>query len=394
MNTSPQLPLSRGFSVFLCILLSAVILAVPLLFWLRPVPDYSEAENRMLTSTPSFTADSLFSGDYTKGLSAYLQDRLPLRSTLLSVKSAAEYGALRQENNRIMTAQGGYLVKRFEYSDQNLSTFRQNIAAIDGLIQALKKHQKPAVFVCAPRAVDVLIDRCPAFVEEPTERSVWQILKQSDTQAITFTDLLREKAKAGESVWYRTDHHWTTLGAYYAYTALGAPLGYRPLPREAFAEQTICKDFYGTSHAAAAIPICRADTVRAMRYQGDETFVCTDRITGKTENGLYRPEMLNARDKYQYFLGGNTAHLHIAKAPSSPRPTLLIIKDSYAQSAVPFLARHFDIELIDLRYFRGDATEVIHDIVNSPNYAGTLVLYNADTLTGEAGLTHISTEKL
>lgn len=390
----PIIPLTRGFSVFLCALLSAAVISVPLLLTTRPSPDYSEDENRMLASLPTPSADAILSGEYTDGLSAYLRDRLPMRSTLLKVKSAAEYAALKRENNRIMAARGGYLVKRFSYTDQQLAAFEQNLATIERLTSSLEKYQKPVTFLCAPRAVDVLAELCPENATEPHERSVWRLLSDAGLPAVTVTELLREKANVGEYVWYRTDHHWTTRGAFAVYTALGDELGYTPLPAAAFREQTVCNNFLGTSYSAGLPPLCRADTVTAMRYEGDDAFVCTDPSTGIAEQGFYRPQALESKDKYEYFLGRNVAHLRITKPTDAPRPTLLVIKDSYAQSLVPFLARHFDIELIDLRYFRTDATETVREIVTAPHYAGTLILCNADTLTSDAGLLRIQPENL
>ena len=115
------IPLSKGFSVFLCFLLSAAVIAVPLLLFVLPSSDYSEDENRMLATAPSFSVDALFEGEYTEGLSTYLRDRLPLRSTLLKTKAAAEYAALKQENNHVIAASDAYLVKRLEYTDGHLS---------------------------------------------------------------------------------------------------------------------------------------------------------------------------------------------------------------------------------------------------------------------------------
>lgn len=391
---SPLLPLSKGFSVFLCALLSAAVIAVPLLLFTLPSSDYSEDENRMLATVPPFSADTLFAGEYTEGLSTYLRDRLPLRSTLLKTKAAVEYASLRQENKHVIAARNAYLVKRFEYTDEQLAVFRTNVAAIDGIMTALSQYEKPVSFVCAPRAVDVLASLCPEAVEEPTERSVWQALDDSEINATTVTELLCAHANAGEKVWYRTDHHWTALGAYYVYATLGDALGYTPLPRAAFTEVTVCEDFLGTTYSACLAPFCRADRITAMRYAGDENFVCTDLSTGAVAQGFYREEALAGKDKYEYFLGRNVAHLRIVKDETAPRPTLLVIKDSYAQSLVPFLARHFDIELIDLRYFRTDATETVRHIVTSPHYAGTLILCNADTLTGDAGFSRLPAENL
>ena len=110
--------------------------------------------------------------------------------------------------------------------------------------------------------------------------------------------------------------------------------------------------------------------------------------------GLYREEALHSPSEYEYFLGRNVAELSITAECLATRPLLLIIKDSYANALAPLLARHFDLALIDLRYFRTDATEAIRQIVQSPNYAGTLVLCNADTLTADVGFTRLRLENL
>ena len=173
--------------------------------------------------------------------------------------------------------------------------------------------------------------------------------------------------------------------AYYAYAELGEALGYVPFPREAFEEQLVSDDFWGTTYSACLLPVTRPDKVVSMRFAGDEEFVCTDMSTGTVYRGFYRPEALESKDKYEYFLGRNVAHLRIAKDPARSRPSLVIVKDSYAQSLVPFLARHYDIELIDLRYFRTDAATTLRSLMDAPSFAGLLILCNVDSLTGPMG---------
>ena len=176
--------------------------------------------------------------------------------------------------------------------------------------------------------------------------------------------------------------------------ALGEVFGYVPYPLSAFEAVTVCDDFLGTSYSASLPPLCHPDNITAMRYNDDDCFICTDVITKKTQHGLYRENALASASKYEYFLGPNVAHLRITKTDEPDRPALLIIKDSYAQCLAPFLARHFDIDLIDLRYFRTDATQVLREIVQAPNYAGTLILCNVDTLTADVGFTRLSPEKV
>lgn len=381
---------SKGFSVFLCTFFACFILTIPALLFVLPKSTFSEDENRTLTSLPTLTSDALFEGAYTEQLSAFLRDHLPLRGPLLKTKAATELALLKKENNHVIAAPNSALVKRFSYTELQLQVLRDNLLMVTDLKDALSKHGS-AVFLCAPRAVDVLTD---SSVYEPAACSPWTILAEVAPDALTLRDRLRQRSILGERVWFRTDHHWTALGAFYAYEALGEALGYTPYPKDAFTAIEVCHDFLGTTYSSARIPLVRPDTVTAFRYEGDGGYTCTDRLTGRTRAGLYVEEALAKKDKYQYFLGENTARLSITKNGESDRPTLLIIKDSFAQSLVPLLARHFDIEMLDLRYFRGDATEVIREITENPNYVGALILYNADTLTGDAGLAHIDPDIL
>ena len=388
----PQLP--KRFTILFCAVFCTITIAIPLCLIILPKETFSAEENRVLASLPSFSAEALASGDYTDRLASYVRDHLPARALLLNTKAASELLLAKRENNHVIAASDSYLIKRFSYSDEALLAFRENAAAIQTLTEQLSAEGKPAVFLCAPRAIDVLTHRCPKSYSEPSERSVWQILASAAPDAITVTELLRERAENGERIWFRTDHHWTPLGAYYVYAALGESLGYTPLPRNAFSEETISNSFLGTSHASGRIPLIRPDTITAMRYYGDDDYTCTNVLTGQTTSGFYREEALSERDQYEYFLGANTAHLRIRENGTEARPTLLLIKDSYAQCLAPFLARHFNIEMIDLRYFRGDATETIRTILSDASYSGTLILCNADTLTASVGFDKILMENL
>ena len=145
---------TKGFSALFCLILAALFLAVSILT-LAGDTGYLAEENRPPASFPVLTASSLSEGEYTDGIARWLRDRLPWRGALLKTKAAAEYAALKRENNGVIYADG-YLIKRFDYTDEQLATFQNNVSAIGQLTATLATEQAPAVFVCAPRAVDVL----------------------------------------------------------------------------------------------------------------------------------------------------------------------------------------------------------------------------------------------
>lgn len=364
---------------FFCLLfLLLLVLPIPLML-LFPSKDFSPTENRMLATFPTWDTETFFEGNYTRGIGKFLADRFPFREKLLKVKSTAELLEGKKQNGAVFFGKDLYQIKRLEECD--IETLRQNKQAVENIAFHLEANGKPVATVYAPRAIDVLGKKLPTGYPQDAAEKPWTILERSP-----LTEILSEKASHGEGVWFRTDHHWTTLGAYYAYEFLGQELGYTPLPKNAFRAEIVKEDFFGTSASASLFPIQKSDRIVRYRFEGDEEFTVTDRSTGTVLTGFYDNEKLNSTDAYAGFLGGNFAHLSIKKSGSENRPLLLMIKDSYANCLVPFLSRHFDIEMLDTRYIRGASYEMLDEITAKKEYAGALLLWNAETLSGDAGL--------
>lgn len=364
---------------FLCLLFSALLALPVCLMLLWPAEDFSPTENRMLATFPTLTAETFLDGSYTVGIGKFLADRFPFRETLLKVKASTELLAGKRQNGGVFFGKDMYQIKRLEECD--IEMLKQNKQAATNMAAHLETGGKPVATLYAPRAIDVLGNKLPNGYPQSASETPWEILPRSP-----LTEILSEKATRGEMIWHRTDHHWSTLGAYYAYEFLGDALGYTPLPLSAFRAETVKEDFLGTSASASLFPIARPDRIVRYRFEGDENFTVTDLSTGQTRHGFYDDEKLSTADAYASFLGGNFAHLRIEKSGGESRPLLLVIKDSYANCLVPFLARHFDIEMLDTRYIRGASTEMLDTIIAREEYAGALLLWNAETLSGDAGL--------
>ncbi len=364
---------------FLCLIFS-LFLVLPIgLILLFPTEDFSPTENRMLATFPTWDSDTFFDGSYAKGIGKFLADRFPFRERLLKIKSTAELLAGKKQNGNVFFGKDMYQIKRLEECD--LEILKQNKQATENLAAHLRLTEKPVAALYAPRAIDVLGGKLPSGYPQSAAEKPWSVLPRSP-----LAEILSEKAARGEAVWYRTDHHWTALGAYYAYEFLGDELGYTPLPRNAFSAEPVKGDFFGTSASASLFPIQKPDTIVRYRFEGDGEFTVTDLSTGAVRQGFYDDEKLSTTDAYASFLGGNFAHLSIKKGGQEPRPLLLVIKDSYANCLVPFLARHFDLEIFDPRYIRGASYEMLDEITAKEGYAGALLLWNAETLCTDAGL--------
>ena len=335
----------RKADLYLILTSTLLILSFGISFFVLPKDTFSEAENRALTAWVSPTVHELLDGRAITRLSSYYSDHVPLRSNLTSLKAQTERLLGKRENNGVFFGRNGYLIPRDEYDD--LSVGMENLAALSILSDAFSV---PCTVLIAPRAMDVMNHCLPDFYSPDSQ--IFDFLNEGDLPLIFPLDTLREAAENGESVWYRTDHHWTTLGAYLAYAEIAPSLGITPYPLSYFRQETVSESFLGTSHAKIGGIDIKPDSVTLFRYEGDDAFTVRHGETGEITHGFYQWEALEKKDQYRVFLGGNTGRLSIFSSVGQDRPRLLLIKDSFANSLVPFLALHFDLELVDPRYDR------------------------------------------
>lgn len=367
--------MSKKHSTIICAVYCAVVLTLSGLLFLLPKDDFSPRENRMLAKMPQLTAETVIDGRFTDNFSEFCADRFPFRTSMLTLNSSFELGLGKLETKSVMKGANGNLIKRLEYN--NFEKIEENLSAIKSICDRATEKGMDAVFFCAPRAVDVLSNYCPPLFDSEKSGEVWAHI---DT-AKTLNEKLRQKAAAGEYVFYRTDHHWTSLGAYYAYCGLGEELGFSPYSLSDFTPKVASENFYGTTYSSALLPNVSPDKITAYRYAGDNKIKVTDMSTGKTST-LYDFTALEGSSKYDFFLGGNKAHLRV----ESGKPRLILIKDSFANSVVPFLARHYDIDVIDPRYLREQLDDLLETLYSSEKKPDMLILFGIDTLNGNIGI--------
>ena len=317
--------------------LAAVGLAVGCaMLCIFPAPRFSAAENRNLTEWPVLTAAGLGDGSYTAALEAYATERFPARSLLRQTRSLFHLAQGTCEVGGVLLCRDGSLAKRMTVNHRALA---QNLAALQklGTLTAL-----PVTIAVAPRRIDARTAVLPALYSPEENKPVWAQLLAALPEAVTFSTL------TADAHWYRTDHHWTTEGAYAAYVALAKQLHFAPYGQEDFTTTVVSDRFYGTSHAAAGIPFLRTDSITLYRYESDGHFTLL--LDGKLApfEGFYDFDKLQTRDGYGVFFGGNYGTLEITDG--TDRESLLVIKDSFANALLPFLARHFDLLAIDPRY--------------------------------------------
>lgn len=344
-------------TVFGCL---ALCMIVGIFTLVLPHKDFSNEENRALADAPIFSIDSLMSGKYFSRFSEFFSDHIVMRSGFIRGRTVSELAIGRQEVGGVLFYSGGALAQRgFDASE---SLLRQNLLAINGI-------EENATCIIVPRAIDILGLPMKAGGSEAAE-SIREVAYSMCGDGELLFGTLSEKRD--ERIYYATDHHLTTYGAYLCYEFLSERLGYDPMAKEHFEVQVVSQDFCGTSYSAAGLISLAADTVELWRYEGDDRIKV---MRGGEEIPLYDFSFAHAKDKYRVFLGGN--HGILSVAGEGDKPSLLLVKDSYANALIPFLSAHFDITVVDPRY----TSVVFSELVSGGEYDEVLVFCGIDTLS-------------
>lgn len=347
--------------VFICFFL---IFSMGLGVIFFPKHSFSESENRALASLSMPSAQELFHGEFISDLSAFYCDHLPFRTSFVRASSVCELSLGKQLANGVAVFSDGTLVPRCEYDD--LSLLYTNLSAVSLL-------PDDSVICILPRSVDVF--GLPSLkTGSESVRSAYETVIQSGLDSTGVASDVSTAHELGERVFYRTDHHLTTYGAYVVYRSLSRSLGYEPHNIEYFDVSTICTSFFGTSHSRVGAISCPADSIEFYRHAGDDSFEINCEDAACDVCSLYDLSALDSKDKYRVFLGGN--HSLISIKSQQQKPSLLIIKDSFANALIPFLAIHYDVTAIDPRY----ADFSIKEYLASHSFDSILFLCGTDTL--------------
>lgn len=337
------------------------------------LPDraFSPLENRALAQRPSFTAEGLLDGSFTADFEEYIADQFPLRDGLMALKASCERLWGRRENNGVYLA-GDRLIERVDEPEEK--SLSSNLAALN---RFKRKTDVPVHLMPVPTAAWVYADALPEGA--PTADQDDMLGRIRSGSLIGVIDLRKTFAEhADENLFYRTDHHWTSRGAYYAAAAFLERLG---LPAPALGEPTVLSDdFNGTLFSASGYRHITPDTIEAY-VPGEGVTVETWRSGEPETIGLYDESFLTEKDKYAVFLGGNTPRSIIRTGAEGGR--LLIVRDSFADSLVPFLTGSFsEIHLFDARYYKMPLTEYIAE----NGIDEVLILYSLPDLVDDPNL--------
>ena len=368
-------------AVFLLLIFGFAIATV-----LKPSNERSETENRLLEQKPDLTWNALISGKFSEDYEAYLSDQFVVRDGWISLKTAFERAALRQEAEDVYFARDNYLIEKHT-GVFTAETAERNIQNLSAFFTNLSKSMDPAhlTAMVVPNAVDILRDKLPPFADPYDEEIYLQKIAGALPEGVWFDSSSVLRQHSGEELYYRTDHHWKTLSAYYTFEAWAGEKGLAGDSAFSFRPVTVTDSFEGTIASRLGI-VGRADSIERFDPEIPFDYYLIYNQSDDIRNTVYQDSFLERKDKYAYFYGGNFGLIQAKMPEHETGRKLLVIKDSYAHCFVPFTYALFDqVDMLDTRYYNAS----ISALIGQENYTDILFLFNAAGFAEETSLARL-----
>ena len=350
-----------------------------------PDREMSEEENRMLASKPKLTFSTLANGDFMEQYEEYLSDQFAGRDLWHRLKVALDrFGGSRMENG-IYIGKDGQLLQDIQVPDQE--HLSENLDAIKNFTETYQEI--PVTMILVPDAACVLSDRLPWLASVEDQNQMISMAQQSLGDSVTWVDAASALNKhKREKIYYLTDHHWTSLGAFYTFQEAAPALGIEEDVSDKFLSYTVSDSFNGVlaSESGACLGTEEKIDIYVPR-EGDDDVIVNYVNESRRTTSLYDSSKLETKDQYGVFLGGNTSLIDI-RTVSTSQKRLLVVKDSFANSFIPFLAPYYrEIVVVDPRYYSG----TIEDIMDAYRITDALFLYSGNSFFTDNSISGVFT---
>lgn len=359
------------------------IYGMALWFLFSPKTDYSSSEKRYLQKFPDTNVEKVLSGDFGSEFETFFADQFPQRNTWVGLNA---YTTLAEGNNGasgVYNCKNGYLINKPVSTDNNLD---KNVGAV---VDFAKTIDAPTTVMLVPSTGYIADDVLPTFHDKYNDdEDISKISSTLSKEKIGFIDLrerFKSEYKNGSQLYYKTDHHWTTKGAYTGYQELCKALGITPIDDSTLKKDSY-PDFYGTTYSSSGFWLTPPDNIEIWSNPKNSDKNISVKITEganvKTSGSMYFTDHLKEDDKYPVFIDGNHALTEITNT-NAKNGTILLIKDSFSHSLAPFLAENYSkVVLVDLRYYK----ESVSQLVSAYNPEQVVVLYGIDNLATDTDI--------
>lgn len=357
-------PLIIAFFAFLVVFTIADIIA--------PDRQESELQNSKLKQKPKFSFQSFAENKWTKEYDEYTREQVLFREGWLKINSAAELAQGKLESGGVWFAKDGYqIAKNTAFSSAQKRLIPLNTEVVEDFA---KMYPGKVTVMIVPSPANIMSDKLKASPPQVDENLVLDEMfskyAAAGAKTVDLRPIFTIKEAAGEQIYYRTDHHWTTDGgAWLAYNELCNTLGIDKINPNDYIEKAVVPDFYGTNYSKTVRVGTKADELAYYPFSSTMTIQKADGTIQAENVPVMDYEKLEEYDKYAAFLHGNNGYSEIE---GSGEGSILVIKDSYGNSFVPYLTQNYGkIGVIDLR-----AWNSVAEVMAKESYDEILVLYS------------------
>lgn len=332
----------------------------------------SQLENRPLAQSIEPTVQGVISGEDMIKMEKYFTDQLLLRGTLVEMQARLSKDVLRQPfRNGIYTAKNDYMI---EPLNGKLPVVPEEFG------QFVEEVERPVFYALAPSKT-VIAERdgiLPGYVNSNSQK-MYETMKEGFTKA-GITPIPLDMLSLSD--YFMTDHHWNIDGAYQAYGEIVKAVGQtepslKKVDFDAQDKRVSKYPYYGS--LARKTTLAYASKGDKIEYYGGDQFkgidVCYENKCGRPliEEKFIKEEG-DYSDRYGVFLHGN--HGIMSMKSDTKGPKLLVLKDSFANPVLPFLARSANLEVVDIRYV-GNSFDV-SEFAKQKNVDAIVFLHNAN----------------
>lgn len=353
--------------------ISAIILIFAAADFMHGDRIFSETENRVLASKPKFGWESLLNGQYTKNYETYVTDQFVSRDKWIRIKTQTDIVLQKKLINGVYLAEDGYLIEQHLPEEFTGEQVEQRLSQLEKLVK-----DWDATVMLVPTADNILADKLPAFAPAFDQKAFLEQVRERVGEE-NFVDVYSKLSEhADEEIYYRTDHHWTSLGAYYGYQAWAEHENKLKTLYRTDSMEAVSENFLGTLHSKINIEL-PGDTIKYFPLTAQRPVTVTYDLQRQTDT-LYEEKYLETKNQYGFFMDDNHAFIQIDSCFHNGK-SLFVIKDSYANCFIPLLVSHYEhIYVLDLRYYNGRLYSLMEQYLpeddDGRKNADVMVLYN------------------
>jgi len=354
------------------LLFIGILVFFPLASLILPDTKLSENENRILTQLPRFSVDSIIDGRYMKKMQKYTADQLVARNFWIYTKTSTDRLIGKNSSNGVYFGGKSTLIENFDPLPADAT--EQTKAALNTFAE--KHSDLNHYFMLVPNAISVTDEKLPAYAPVLNQNDYIDGFTAGLSKKLTVLDprpILEQNRD--QLLYYKTDHHWTTLGAWLSFQGVADAMGIKP-DTDAYTVYPVTHSFSGALASKSGYLTFTTDTIDVYVPKSEDTYSVVNYVEEQKKSpSFYSSEQLKAKDKYAVFLEGNHPIIKIKNSVANGK-NLLVIKDSYANAFIPFLAPFYsEITVIDPRYYYDSIDALIADA----QITDILYLFNANT---------------